>query len=112
VKSLRQLVRRLFGRSGDPQRPGHEIADPRPSDYAYTLYWAREARSWSKARRHEVAAALDNVLSDPAFQPNEFYRTHTILELDDTAHAGASLLALKGILATLEQSEPQGDSDD
>lgn len=86
--------------------------DPRPSEYAYTLYWARLVQDWTPDRRAEMAASVAKVVSNSAFLPNEFYRVYYVPGLDESAHAGASLVALQRILAVYFLSDSQGDSDD
>jgi hypothetical protein len=87
-------------------------SDPRPSDYAYTLYWARQIQEWEAGRRAEIALTVEAVISEPSFRPNEFYRVYSVPGLDDSAHSGASLVALMKVLAAYERTESQGDSDD
>ncbi len=86
--------------------------EPRPSEYAYTLYWAGCVQHWDPEQRQKVASSLKAVVSSPGFRPNEFYRVYSVPGLDDSAHAGASLIALASILAAFDQSELRGDSDE
>ena len=87
-------------------------SDPRPSDYAYTLYWTRLTMDWDPVRRSEIASSVEAVVSEPSFRPNESYRVYSVPDLDGSAHSGASLLALMQVLTAFERIESQGDSDD
>jgi hypothetical protein len=101
------VEKRYSGAKAEPENAG-----PRPSDYAYTLYWTRQVRSWPADRRAKITSVVESVTSDPDFRPNEFYRVYTVPGLDESAHAGASLQALLSVLTAFDQSEQQGEFDD
>jgi hypothetical protein len=112
VTSIRERLRRsIAGRDSLPQETVG-LTVPRPSDYAYTLYWAGLVRGWEAGRRAGIASAVEAIITEPDFRPNEFYRVYTVPGLDDSAHAGASLLALQKILAFYNRPEGQGELDD
>lgn len=110
--TIKRGWRRIVGRESN--QTGHESqnSDPRPSDYAYTLYWARQLQGWEAERRAEIASSVEAVVTEPDFRPNEFYRVYSVPGLDESAHSGASLLALLNVLAAYERAESQGDFDD
>jgi hypothetical protein len=68
-------------------------------EFAYTIYWTKQVRQWEAARLAAVQAELDTVLAQPGFEANNYARRYTVPGLDEQAHAGASLLALKKVLA-------------
>lgn len=67
-------------------------------DFAYTVYWTKQARTWSIERRVQMLAAVQAVLRQPAFELNDFARRYSVPGLDDQAHAGMSLAALEKVL--------------
>jgi hypothetical protein len=75
--------------------------NPDPA-FGYRVGWLKEARTWNLRRRAAVSEGLRTVLDDPAFSPNEFRRIYPVPALDDSLHAGASLLALQQVLLALE----------
>ncbi len=72
---------------------------PAEIEFAYTIYWTKQARQWDASRRAEVQAALDQTLAQSGFEANDYARRYTVPGLDDQGHAGASLLALRKVLA-------------
>jgi hypothetical protein len=80
---------------------GAQAGRPDPA-YAYRVGWLKEARAWDARRRAAVSEGLRAVLDDPAFSPNEFRRNYRVPALDESLHAGASLLALRQVLLALE----------
>lgn len=81
-------------------RPGPS-GTPDPA-YAYRVGWLKEARTWDSQRRSAVAENLRVVLGAPDFSPNEFRRQYRVPALDESLHAGASLVALQQVLMALE----------
>jgi hypothetical protein len=67
-------------------------------DFSYTIFWTKQVRGWDPARRDAVSAALDGVLAQPDFESNPYARRFVVPGLDEQAHAGASLLALRKVL--------------
>ena len=55
-----------------------------------------------KTTEPPTAEELRLILGDPAFSPNEFRRLYRVPGLDESLHAGASLLALQQVLLALE----------
>ena len=61
-------------------------------------------RGWDANRRGQVAARLAELIASPDFVNNAFSRKFRVAGLEDaslgqTAHSGASLLALQRVLA-------------
>lgn len=99
MKDVRNFFRRVF-------RPRLAPNPPRV-EFSYTIYWTKQARSWEAARRAAIAAALRPVLAQPGFEANAYARRYSVPGLDDQAHSGVSLLALKKVLAAFEQDKGQ-----
>ncbi len=74
-------------------------------DFSYTIFWTKQVRQWSPERRAALHTALGAVLADPDFINNAYERRYTVPGLDDSAHAGASLLALDKVLAAFKETE-------
>ena len=94
LTSLRENLRRRFRRGADPQA--------RRAAYAYVVYWAKTARTWTPEQR---AAALRTVLDIAArgdFIPTTYERRYRLPDVDSSAHAGASLIALRQVLEAME----------
>jgi hypothetical protein len=85
---------------------------PSPTEYAYTLYWARQVQGWGPEQRKSIAAEVETIVSGVGFRPNENFRIYTVPGLDKSAHAGASLVALKLTLMAFERIDREGDFDD
>lgn len=84
------------------RRTQRDSDGPPDPAFAYRVGWLKEARTWDARRRSAVAEGLRLTLGDPAFSPNEFRRLHRVPALDESLHAGASLLALQQVLLALE----------
>jgi hypothetical protein len=96
VTSLREAVRRWFG-----------LRKPEPTgaaDYSYVVHWTKTARAWDAAKRETVRLALIDLIGRDDFVATPFERTYAIAELDDSPHAGASLIALLKVLGALSRS--------
>lgn len=81
------------------------MVDPSQIEFSYTVFWMRQARQWNADRRTSVRASLNAVLTREDFLNNAFARAYTVPGLDDQAHAGASLLALRKVLDALDTHE-------
>ena len=77
-------------------------------EFSYTIYWMKLARQWDAARRAAVRDAVRQVLAQPGFEANAYERRYSVpgLDADGQAHSGASLVALKKVLAALESENP------
>jgi hypothetical protein len=101
VTSLREALRRLLGR--DPSEAA------RAAGFSYAIFWTRLAQSWPPERRQRIRLAVEAVTRQPDFSANLYLRNYRIAELDEQAHAGASLQALLRVLQALpdtEEAEP------
>jgi hypothetical protein len=74
-------------------------------DFSYTIFWTKQVLQWSPERRATMQAALAQVLTSPDFINNAYERRFTVPGLDDSAHAGASLLALDKVLTAFKETE-------
>ncbi len=101
-EGLRRLVERLASESGEPE----DAPDPA---FAYTIFWTKQVRSWSRERQLRVHQEVRKLVAAEGFTANRYLRTYLIPELDDLAHAGASLTALLRVLdAFLESQNLEG----
>ena len=93
MNPVRNFIRNLFN-----PRPAKAPNAPRV-DFSYTVYWTKHVRQWDTSRRTAVREALERVLARPGFESNAYERRYTVPGLDEQAHSGASLLALRKVLA-------------
>jgi hypothetical protein len=105
-KNLRRLVRRRPVPVA-PKPPG-----PPRVDFSYTIFWTKQVRGWEAARREAVSAALDRVLAQPDFESNAYARRYVVPGLDEQAHAGASLLALRKVLSAFSAAGASATKDE
>lgn len=107
MTTIREALKRLLG--SQAQLTQNQLAETErerrvesrePIDYSYTVFWTKTARQWDADRRAAVAANLTRLIESSDFQANPFDRKYT---LDDVvgSHSGASLAALKKVLAAL-----------
>jgi hypothetical protein len=94
VTSLRENLLRRFRRGPDPQ--------VQHAAYAYVVYWTKTARSWTPERRAAVLQAVRDIAANRDFLPTTYERRYRLADVDSSAHAGASLIALRQVLETLE----------
>ena len=97
MTSLREAVRRWLG-------PGKGEA-ANAAEYSYAVHWTKIARTWDAARRERVRAALLALIGRGELVATAHARRLTVLEVDDSPHAGASLTALLGVLDALARSK-------
>ncbi|OGO47961.1 MAG: hypothetical protein A2W37_13760 [Chloroflexi bacterium RBG_16_63_12] len=106
MKSIRNFLRHLFASRFGGRRSEKATTPSVPNaprvDFSYTVYWTKHVRQWDAARRAAVREALLQVIRQPGFEPNAYARRYTVTGLDDLAHSGASLIALKKVLAAFE----------
>ena len=98
---------------GQPQSrpPAPKLPGPPRVDYSYTIYWTKTARGWDEKRRAAMAEAVMAAMAQPGFEANDYERRYRVAGLDDLAHAGASLVALRKVLAALESEASQSGSE-
>ena len=60
-------------------------------------------RMWNADRRRLMAERVNAVIGSPEFHDNALERNYKVEGLDESAHSGASLLALQKVLQTWEK---------
>ncbi len=106
MTTLREGLRRLIERLASESTVAGD--EPYP-DFAYMIYWTKQVRSWAQAQRVLVQRRVLEVVSAEDFTANRYLRKYRVPELDDLAHAGASLTALLRVLdAFLETQSTEG----
>ncbi len=85
-----------------PRRPAEPLTEER-IDFAYTIFWTKMARMWGEEKRKTILARVETMIAAPDFINNAFERKYAIEGLDEVAHSGASLLALKKVLEALQE---------
>jgi hypothetical protein len=103
VTSIREVLHRLLDRTKVPERV--------PRDYAYTVHWLKEARSWSDSKRERVRDALDQMMPASTFREESDESRYTLSQVDDVPHTGASLAALLRVLDALAKESSEEESD-
>ena len=101
MSELSDALRKLFGAAGEQTE-----ADQPDPELAYVLHWTKTARSWPAERRVQVRAAALDVVEADDFAANALRRRYRVAGLDDSQHAGASLIALLKVLDGLEEYQP------
>lgn len=105
MTSLRERLRRLF-------RPRAELP-PEAASFSYRVYWTREVRSWDPGRRRRARAAVEELVQSPDFEANVLARRFRVPVVDESGHAGASLVALVQVLQAFEgEAEAEGGKKD
>lgn len=99
MKALKDLFKRLKLGALIKTAPNAPVGNAPRVDFSYTIYWTKQARQWDAAHRAAIHAALLQTLAQPGFEPNAYARRYTVPGLDEQAHSGASLMALKKVLA-------------
>ena len=106
------LRRKLRGPlAGQSNPPAPKPPGPPRVDFSYTIYWTKTARRWDEKQRAAMAEAVMAVMAQPGFEANDYERRYRVAGLDDLAHAGASLVALRKVLAALESEASQSGSE-
>jgi hypothetical protein len=94
VTSLRENLRRRFGRGADPQ--------VQRAAFAYVVYWTKTVGGWTPERRAATLRAVLDLAARQDFVPTTYQRRYRLAEVDASAHAGASLIALRQVLEAME----------
>jgi hypothetical protein len=86
-----------------PQRKPSEPLTEQRIDFAYTVFWTKMVRQWEASKRELMTQRVAALIASPDFINNAFSRKFEVEGLEDislgeTAHAGASLVALKKVL--------------
>ncbi len=92
---------RLYQRTMPEPKPPEPLSAEK-IDTGYRLFWTRTALAWDAARRAAVAQGVQAVIVAPDFENNALERRYTVEGLDEQAHSGASLLALRDVLRALD----------
>jgi hypothetical protein len=100
MTSIREVIQRMLFRLRDEKSI--------PAEFSNSVYWTKLVRGWSAERRHIVRVAVEGVVEQADFKPNEYRRLYHLPEIDDVAHTGASLLTLLKLLEALDESENVG----
>jgi len=98
--NLRRKLRSPLAGQSNPPAP--KPPGPPRVDFSYTIYWTKTARRWDEKQRAAMAEAVMAVMAQPGFEANDYERRYRVAGLDDLAHAGASLVALRKVVAALE----------
>ncbi len=101
MTSLREAIRRRLRRwtGQDTSAEGPDLR------LGYRLSWVKTALSWDPARRRKALEAVLRRVRAQDFEPNPLQRRYRVPEVDGSAHAGLSLLALQEVLEALEHQE-------
>lgn len=99
MKALQNLFKRLRLGALVKTAPNAPVSNAPRVDFSYTIYWTKQARQWDAVRRAAIHSALLYTMAQPGFEPNAYARRYTVPDLDEQAHSGASLIALKKVLA-------------
>lgn len=94
VTSLRESLRRRFRRSADLQAPH--------AAYANVVYWTKTALTWTPEQRAAALRAVRDIAERQDFLPTTYERRYRLPDVDSSAHAGASLMALRRVLEAME----------
>lgn len=102
MKTLQNLFKRLRLDTLVKTAPNARVDNAPRVDFSYTIYWTKQVRQWDAPRRATIHTALLQTLAQPGFEPNAYARRYTVPGLDEQAHSGASLIALKKVLAAFD----------
>ena len=94
VTSVRESLRRRFARGADTQ--------VQHAAFAYAVYWTKTVRGWTSERRAAALRAVQDIATREDFLPTTYERRYRLADVDATAHAGASLIALRQVLEAME----------
>ena len=99
MPNLRDLLARILRRPPDKPDPKYSELTPERVDYAYTIFWTKQVRTWDHEQRKAVRGAVAVVIKSPAFSASTFERKYQVSPLGSDEYSGASLLALEKVLA-------------
>jgi hypothetical protein len=108
MTTIREVLRRLF--TPEPKLTQSEVIDQEreqrvalrePIDYSYTVFWTKTARLWSIDQRSSAAKNIDTLINAADFKANPFDRKYALNGVEGS-HSGASLIALKKVLAAFD----------
>ena len=111
IRNFYHNLRRKLRGQPRAETPAPKPPGPPRVDFSYTIYWTKTARRWDEKQRAAMAEAVMAVMAQPGFEANDYERRYRVAGLDDLAHAGASLVALRKVLAALESEASQSGSE-
>jgi hypothetical protein len=82
--------------------------EEKKTGFSYTAYWTDLVSGWSEERRNSARLAVERIVEQPDFKPNEYRHLYHLSEVDDVAHVGSSLLALLRVIKTYDEGENAG----
>ena len=100
---------RMINRTRPAPKPPEPLSMDK-IDAGYRLFWTKLALTWDDERRILIAERTAAVVAGPDFEANALERRFTVEGLDDSAHSGASLLALVEVLRALDAYESGDDA--
>jgi hypothetical protein len=99
VTSIRKVIRKYILRGGEEENK---------AGFSYTVYWTDLVGGWSEERRNIARLAVERIVEQPDFKPNEYQHLYHLSEVDEVAHVGSSLLALLKVLQAYDEGEGAG----
>lgn len=96
---LRDLIARTLRRPPDKPDPKYSELTPERVDFAYTVFWTKQVRTWDHEKRIAVRGAVVDVINSSGFSASTFERNYQVGPLGSDEYSGASLLALEKVLA-------------
>ena len=100
---------RMLNRTRPAPKPPEPLSADK-IDAGYRLYWTKMALTWDDDRRTQITERVAAAVAAPDFEDNMLERRFTVEGLDDSAHSGASLLALVAVLRALDAYESGDDA--
>ena len=89
-----------------------ESSPERSTNYAYAVYWTKIARAWPSDRRRSALQAVRAIRERPDFRATLHTRLYHLEDVNSSAHAGASLIALERVLQAMESVSSGGPADE
>ena len=103
MTNLRNLIARILRHPPDKPPSDYSELTPERVDYAYTIFWTKQVRTWDDGQRKAVRAAVAAVIHSPDFTASTFERKYQVGPLGSDEYSGASLLTLEKVLAAFAE---------
>jgi hypothetical protein len=100
-----RLLRGLLQRRREP-------SSEESTYYAYAVYWTKTVRAWQSDRRRSALQAVRAIQERPDFRATLHERLYHLDDVNSSAHAGASLIALERVLHAMESGSSGGPADE
>jgi len=100
---------RMINRTRPAPKPPEPLSADK-IDAGYRLFWTKMALTWDADRRALIAERVAGVVAASDFEDNLIERRFTVEDLDESAHSGASLLALVEVLRALDAYDADDDA--